>query len=284
MKKIAVIMMLFAMVMSLLGGCVRIPKNLIPKPSASQSDNDNEETPEAEETEPADVSDAEIEDDSDSNSGVVESLAPAGNPSEGFSNYSTYKSSAYERISAIAEESDALSMTVAFGYLGVTMIDLSLLSLAMITDDIAGSEMAMGMLGMEGVKIAGSGNDYTITYTDSEGASIKQTCSYDPGKDQLTTTLYDGDGKISLFFEYVNLGGAYAAQYYYPSEDMFEVIQAYFDKDNVAAFGIMTASSEPSSILGKSGFNEEFVKNEESYLILKDGKLTAFDNGTITTN
>jgi len=85
-------------------------------------------------------------------------------------------------------------------------------------------------------------------------------------------------------FEYVFLGDAYAAQYYYPSDETYEIIRAYFDKDNVAAFGILSASDEPASILNKTGFNEEFVKNDESYIILVDGKLTVFDNGTTTTN
>ena len=280
MKKIAAVILSFALILSMLGGCFRIPKNIIPKPSESQSDNDNDTTADPEETED---NGSESEDNSNSDSGV-ESLKPAGNPSEGFSNYSTYKNSAYERVSSAAEESDSMAMTFAFGYLGVTMIDLSLITLTMLTEDITSSEMAMGMLGMEGAKITGSGNNYTITYTDSEGASIKQTCTYDPGKDQLTATLYDGDGKISLFFEYVFLGDAYAAQYYYPSDEGFEIIRSYFDKDNVAAFGILTASDEPASILGKNNFNEDFVKNEESYVILVDGEMTAFDNGTTTTN
>ncbi len=280
MKKTAVIMMLLAMMLTLLAGCGGAPKNVAPKPPASQSDNEDKISAEPDE----DVTDPEQEDDEDPNFGIAESLAPAGNPSQGFSNYSTYKSAAYERMTAAAEGSDSLSLTVSMGYLSVAMIDMSLLTLAMFTGDIQASEAAMGMLGMEGVKITGSGNDFTIEYEDPEGGSFKQTCSYDPGSDQLTSTLYEEDGSISIFFEYVNLGDAYAAQYYYPSDDSFEIIRAYFDKDNVTAFGILSASDEPASIVGQSGFSTDFVKNDQSYVILTDGKLTVFDNGTTTTN
>jgi hypothetical protein len=276
MKKTAAIIMLFALILAMLGGCFKMPKKIEQKPKESQSaDNGTEENNE---------SGKDDESEENSGSGVVESLKPAGNPSEGFTNYTTYKNAAYERITNAAEGNDSLAMTVGFGYLGVTMVDLSLISLTMFTDDIVSSELAMSMLGMEDVKITGSGNEYTITYKDSDGASIKQTCTYDPVKDQLSSTLYGADGKIAIFFEYVFLGDAYAAQYYYPSDEAYEIIRAYFDKDNVAAFGILSASDEPPSILNKTGFNEEFVKNDESYIILVDEKLTVFDEGTITTN
>ena len=283
MKKIAVIVMLFALMLTMLGGCFKNPKGIVPKPTASQSAGDSNT---AGNSNPA-ANNGNGEDngsENNSGSGSVEALKPAGNPSEGFANYSTYKSAAYDRITTLADEDDSISMTVSFGYLGVAMVDLSLLSLTLMTGDLQSSEMAMGMLGMEGAKITNSGNDYTITYKDSDGASFKQTCTYDPGKDQLSSTLYDADGKISIFFEYVFLGDAYAAQYYYPSNEAYEIIRAYFDKDNVAAFGILKASDEPASILNKSGFNAEFVKNDQSYVVLVDGKLTVFDNGTTTTN
>lgn len=282
MKKIAIIIMLFAMILTLLGGCFRIPKNLIPKPTASQSgDSEDNNAPDAEDTEEPD---AETSDDSDSgDSGVAESVAPATNPSEGFSNYSTYKSAAYDRAIAASEKSETLSMTVGMSFLGVTFIDLSLLPLTMLVGDPATSEAAMAFLFTD-AKITGNGNNFTITYKDAEGGEIKQTCQYDPGKDTMMSTMFDTDGSIGIFFEYVNLGDAYVAQYYYPSDENYEVIRSYFDKDNVAAFGIVTASEEPASIIGKNGFNEDFVKNDESYMILKDGKLTVFDHGTETTN
>ncbi len=280
MKKTAAAFVVLALVLSILGGCGGAPKNLIPKPTESQPEDRNDTTGE----DAGNSGDIESQDNDDSGSSGVDALKPAGNPSEGFSNYSTYKSAAYDRITTASEGSDALAMTVSFGYLGVAMIDLSLISITMITDDLKSSETAMGMLGMEGAKITGNGNDYTITYTDSDGAQISQTCTYDPGKDQMSSTLLDADGEIAIFFEYVFLGDAYAAQYYYPSNDTYEVIRAYFDKDNAAAFGIFAASEKPASILGKNSFNEDFVKNDESYVIFLDGKLTAFEDGKITTN
>ena len=150
----------------------------------------------------------------------------------------------------------------------------------MFTDDIVSTQAAMAFLGMKDVKITTDGSGYTITYKDGTGVAAKQTCQYDAGKDQLTTTMYDADSNITMFFEYVNLGDhTYAAQYYYPTDGKFQVIRAYFDTSDVAAFGSLNAAEKPASILGKSGLGEDFVKNEASYFILKGGKLTTFDQG-----
>lgn len=276
MKKIAIIIMLFALIVSTLGGCVKTPKDISANPSASQS-GDRED--DMDDTEPSDAQSA----DDDSDESDV-SLSPATNPSEGYANYMTVKGTAYDRISDASENSDALLMAVGLGFLGVTLIDMSLITLTMLSDDLESSQMAMGILGMTGAKITGGGNDYTITYTDTDGASIKQTCTYDAAKDQMTAALYDAEGKVAVFFEYVNLGDAYAAQYYSPSDDGYEVITSYFDMDNISAFGVVTQATEPESIIGKTSFNADFVKNEQSYMILADGKLTVFDQGSTTTN
>lgn len=280
MKKIAIIVMLFILILSLLSGCFKVPKNLIPKPSASQfGSSQNGSASDAESPAVQSSDDSGSED----SSGPV-SLAPATNPSEGYSNYISAKSEAYDRVMTVSENSDALALTVGMSFLGVTMIDFSMITVTMLSDDLQASEMAMSFLGMKDAKITGNGNDYTITFTDQNGDSIKQTCTYDAGKDQMAATIYDSDGKMSVYFEYVNLGNAYVSQYYTASDDGFEVIKAYFDLGNVSAFGVASASAEPVSILGKSGMNADFVKNDESYVILADGKLSVFDKGTTTTN
>jgi cytoskeletal protein RodZ len=284
MKKISAIIMILAVTVSLLSGCFRVPKNVVEalqsaKPSVS-ADSDSQSTP-------GNDSDADASADSDADtqeSSAPVSLSPAKNPSEGYTNYITVKGAATDRITAASENSDALAMAASMSMLGIAMVDLSCIALTGFSGDAAASEMAFGMLGMKDVDITQKGNDYSITYTDANGDKLKQTCTYDVSKDQLTSTAYNADGSVSMFFEYVNLGGAYAAQYYYPEGDGYQVIRSYFDKDNIAAFGTLAAKDEPDSIIGKTDFSEEFAKNDESYLLLKNGKLTVFDKGTSTTD
>jgi hypothetical protein len=279
MKKTLAVILVLVLTLSLLGGCFKVPKNI------------QDAVEDAIESADVNVSeDTGSGDDSNTESGdpgaAPSDLVPATNPSTSYSNYLTVKTAAMDRITAASEKSDALSFAVSMNMLGISMIDLSLISLTMFGDDLASSEMAMGFLGMENVKISGDNNDYTITYNDSEGQTIKQTCKYDQGKDSLQSELFNADGSTSMYFEYVNLGdNTYAAQYYYSNDDgSYEIMRAYFDADNVAAFGTATADGAPESIYGKNGFNEEFVVNDKTYMILKDGELKVFDEGTMTAD
>jgi hypothetical protein len=282
MKKIATVIMLLAVTLSMLSGCFRIPKDIIQqlKPSAadSQATAESAESPRDDDAQGGDngASDA---------SNAPASLTTAKNPSQGYQNYLAVKGDAIDRITKAAETSDALNMTVTMSVLGYSMMDLSLLWLTLFTDDIMSTETAMAFFGMKDVKVTSDGSGYTITFKDSDGASAKQTCQYDAGKDQLTSTMYDADNNVTIFFEYVNLGDhTYAAQYYTPEDGEFKIVRAYFDTSDVAAFGSVTASEKPASIIGKSGLDEDFVKNEESYFVLKGGELTVFDQGESSTN
>lgn len=262
--------MLLALTLSMLSGCFMIPKNTAWPPSSTQSGNSQ---------------DAKTTDSGEPESSVPASLIPATNPTQGYNNYITAKSNATQRITDAAEKSDSLAFTVAMNMVGMAFADLYLIPLTVYGTDPQVVQMALGFLGIKDVKFDGSGNEFSISYTDSNGAAIKQTCKYDPVKDQMTSTVYEADGRISVFFEYVNLGdNTYASQYYYLSNGSYQVMRSYFDQDNVTAFGMMSATEEPASILGKTGLNEDFVKNSEAYMILKDGKITIFDKGTITTN
>jgi hypothetical protein len=283
MKKTLAIILVLVFTLSLLGGCFRVPKNV---QDAIQDAVESAEAASSDDTGSGDDNGDDYSSESSDPGTAPSDLVPATNPSTSYNNYLTVKSAAMDRITTVSEESDELSFAVAMNMLGISMIDLALISLTMFGDDLASSEMAMGFLGMENVKITGSDNDYTITYTDSEGQTIKQTCQYDKGKDSLKSELYDADGSISMYFEYVNLGdNTYAAQYYYSNDDGgYEIMRAFFDADNIAAFGTATADGEPESIYGQGGFDEQFVVNEQTYMILKDGKLSVFDEGTTSTN
>lgn len=266
MKKIAAIIALLAVMLSTQSGCFMIPKNTAGPSTSTPSGNsqDAQTTGSASDT---------------------GSIIPATNPSQGYNNYITIKSNATQRIMDAAEKSDSLALTVSMNLMGVTFTDLYLIPLTVFGSDAQAVEMALGFFQIKDVKYNGSGNEFSISYTDANGATIKQTCTYDPAKDQMTSTVYDADGNISVFFEYVNQGNnTYASQYYFLSNGSYEVMRAYFDQDNVAAFSTVTAAEEPASILGKTGLNEDFVKNSETYMILKDGKLTVFDKGATSTN
>ncbi len=197
-------------------------------------------------------------------------------PSDSYGVYVTVKSNAIQRISDKIEGNDELSLTVGLGMLPVTMIDLSLLPLSVLS--MEGAESALAMFGMTTADISRNGNDYSITYSDREGKTFTQTCSYDPAADTLQSSVLEG-GIETLFFEYVRVGNGYAAQYYYDNGDgKYKTITMFFNDTDTIAYGIMSSDEKPASIKGGS-LTVDFVKNDESYCIMQGDALTVFDKG-----
>jgi len=209
--------------------------------------------------------------------------AAADSPATAYQKYSEMKSAAYDRINTIIGEHDELTLTVGMSLLPVAMVDLTLIPLTVI--GIEGGAAGLAFMGMGNIKIDQNGNVYTITYTDSDNNTIKQTCEYDKNSDSMKSIISGSSEKETMVFEYTKSGVGYASQYTTLNEETgdYTLIKMYFDDSNEAAIGIETVTAAPDSIFKKSGFNADFVKNNSSYFLLKDGALTVFDKGTTTT-
>lgn len=215
---------------------------------------------------------------------LPEVSTPAGasaGPSESFAAYSEIKAAALQRITDKIGDDSELGMTVGLGMLPLTLVDLSLLPLTVMS--IQGGESALEMFGMSGAVVTRNGNDYSVSYSDEDGNKFVQTCKYDPARDSMQSSLSDGTNEV-LFFEYVRIGGGYAAQYYVANEDgTFMTITAFFNDTDIMAYGMTSSAAKPASILGNTSLTVDFVKNDESYCILQGDALTVFENGETKT-
>lgn len=265
MKKAVILVMALALVFSLVG-CATV------KPQASDK--------------PADVSAAVSEEPGSNESTAPEVSVPAGAPSDPSSSYNAYiqvKGEAYDRISKKLEDNEELYMSVGMSLFTVGMVDLTLIPLTVVSLG-EGSETALEMLGITDVKITGSGNDYTVTYSDTENGTVTMTCKYDPATDSVQSTIKDGTGKEIMFFEYVKTGGGYASQYFMDNgEDGLMLVTSFVNDKDIAAFGIKTADSQPASIFGNTSLTKDFVVNDEAYFILEGDSLTLLENGEAKT-
>lgn len=218
---------------------------------------------------------------------AVDSAAPAvvsgdATPSASFTRYSTMKSNALTRITDMTGTNDELAL-YSLTLLPITMVDLTLIPLSLLTGETAYTDDALAMLGVQGLKIDNTNGGYTITYTDSEGKKLVQTCLYDAATDSIQSSITDESGKETMFFEYVKAGNGYAAQYYTVDESGTTVITGFFDEFNISAFGLKSANQKPASIFKNAGVTVDIVKSGDTYMILQDGKLTVHDNGTDKT-
>jgi len=219
----------------------------------------------------------------------VQTQAPSyqgtdGTPAGSFSAYMDIKGKAYDRFSAKLEENEDLSATLGLAILPITMVDLALIPLTVVGLDQQSSEMALSMLGIQGVKIEQSGSVYTISYKDDKGNTIKQTCEYDAATDSIKSAVIENN-KETMYFEYVKVGKGYASQYFMLDEGSghYSLITGFFDESSIVAFGFKEATKKPNSIFKGAGITKDFVVNDDTYFILENNKLTVFENGKTKT-
>lgn len=207
-----------------------------------------------------------------------------GKASDSYETYFKAKESAYKRLSEKMEGNDELAMA-SLSLLPIVMVDLTLIPLTIVSSPEGAA--ALAILGYAGINVTGSGNDYTITYSSTENdqkKTVTQTCKYDPASDSMQSKITDDDGKETMFFEYVKVGGGYASQYYFDNENgTYMQIKSFFNDTDTVAFGMETASAEPASILGNTSLTADFVKGGESYFILQGDALAVYENGAEKT-
>ena len=200
-------------------------------------------------------------------------------PSESFAKYAELKGKAFERITAKMEANTDLAL-YSLTFLPISLIDLTLIPITVLTADSEASAAALAMLGMADIKVEESGGKYTITYKDKDEKKLVQTCEYDKGTDSLKTWITDEAGKETIYFEYVKIGCGYAAQYYaLDEENGSQIMTTFFDDSGVAAFGIQKTENKPASIYKNGSMNVDIVKGGDTYMILDGDKITVHDNG-----
>ncbi len=217
---------------------------------------------------------------------AAESIAPdmaaASTPADAYAKYAEAKSAAFDRLSAKLDENEELYLSVGMAILPISMIDLSLIPLSVI--GIEGGDMALAMLGMEGVDVKQAGNTYSLSYKDDEGKTVELTCEYDPATDSMRSATTQ-DGQEILSFEYVKAGDSYASQYYIwdDTTQNYSWVTGFFNDEKIAAFGMATVDQKQDSIFKGSGYSSDFVVNQESYFILDGNTLTVLENGAVKT-
>lgn len=206
-------------------------------------------------------------------------------PSDAYETYQNLKTNAYNRISDQIGKHDELALSAGLALLPLVLVDLSLIPLTILGTE--GGELALSFLGMQGITIDHKGDLYTITYTDSDGESMKLTCELDAETDSMQSSISGGASGESLIFEYVKNanGGGYASQYVTLNSGGgdYTLIKMYFDESNEVAISIGTVNEKPDSIFRKTGLTADFAKSGPSYFIFKDDSLTVFKDGETKT-
>jgi len=249
MKKYLSLALVFVLVVSLLTGCAKA------KDAAEAAVSDAVST--AVETEEAAMEPeaAQSADGSDSDTA-----------STFYSAYIEAKSAVLDRLmDGIGSNPD--TMMSAFSFLGITMSDLYLLPALYFGLDESSVAAAMAFMGAKDVSYSAQGNNYTVTYQDSDDKEAKLVGTYDKGNSLLAigTTA----GTENVFAETYRTAFGYVGQFYFLSDDGSATLYQVAVSGQDGVFGITTGGARPAPLTGKESV--DFPKSaSEWYAIFGD--------------
>lgn len=208
--------------------------------------------------------------------GPSPSLSGEVNPAGSYVAYSEAKNLAFDNIATALGGDPEFYNELQSALMTAANVDFSFVSV-MAVDGNEETVSMLEQLGFSGIKVERQEDGYVITFKGPDDKEYTQTCMYDASLDYMQSAAADSSGKETAFFEYVKAGDGYGAQYYI-GEAQYPLVNVFTGAD-VSAIGIGSSSGKPGTITGNAGLGPDFVKNCETYFILKGKELTVFYNG-----
>ena len=261
MKKLLSIALAFLMIAFALTGCAKA------KDAASQAASDavSDAVTAAENgdtTEAAKAAEAAVED-------VQQNGADSDTASAFYSAYMEAKSAVLTPLmDALGNNPD--TMMSAFSFLGITMSDLYLLPAMYFGLGETSVATALAMMGAKDVTYSEQGNQYTVTYKDSNDKTTTLTGTYEKGKSLIA--VGSTNGTENVFAETYRTAFGYVGQFYFIADDgtatLYQV--AINGKDGV--FGVITGGQRPAPLTGSE--SADFPKSAKEWYAISGNNVT----------
>ena len=162
------------------------------------------------------------------------------------------------------------TMMSAMSFLGVTMSDLYLLPAMYFGLGETSVAAALAMMGAKDVTYNEQGNQYTVTYKDSNDKTVTLTGTYEKGKSLVT--VGSTDGTENVFAETYRTAFGYVGQFYIIADDgtasLYQV--SVSGKDGV--FGIVTGEPRPAPLTGSEP--ADFPKSAKEWYAISGNNVT----------
>lgn len=213
----------------------------------------------------------------DNTNDAIQGASTGKTPSESFNRFLDAKGKGYDSL----DDKMGNNMDVALELLTMSMIDLETIAITLLTDDIESSKIAGDFLGMNGMNITYSNENFSFSYSGASDEVIAAEGKYDAKTDSLTC-VWTKDGNETLMLEYTMYNDGYAGQYFITAEDgKTSVIKVITDGDDIGV-GMGNATEHPSSIYKAAPSDFSFVDGLSSIFVIQDGQVTSTMNGTET--
>ena len=171
-------------------------------------------------------------------------------------------------MDALGNNPDTMMSTMFF--LGVTMSDLYLLPAMYFGLGETSVATALAMMGAKDVTYNEQGNQYTVTYKDSNDKTVTLTGTYEKGKSLVT--VGSTDGTENVFAETYRTAFGYVGQFYIIADDgtasLYQV--SISGKDGV--FGIVAGEPRPAPLTGTEP--ADFPKSAKEWYAISGNNVT----------
>ncbi|MEZ4628063.1 MAG: hypothetical protein R2912_08280 [Eubacteriales bacterium] len=199
--------------------------------------------------------------------------APAGsandNASEFVSAYMEAKSVALERLTdGLTNNPDTVMST--FSLLGISLSDLYLLPAMYFGLGESSVATALAMMGSKDVKYSESGNNYTITYKNSDDQETTMVGTYDKGR-----SLYvvgSTNGVEDTYFEAFRTSFGYVSQFYNIADDGTGTVYQIAVNGSDGTFSIATGVGRPAALTGNE--SADFPKAAKEWYSITGSTIT----------
>ena len=261
MKKLLSLTLSFLMIALVFTGCAKAKDTAADAASAAVSDAitaaENGETAEA-----AEAAEAAVQD-------VQQNGADSDTASAFYSAYMEAKSDVLTPLmDGLGNNPD--TMMSAFSFLGITLSDLYLLPAMYFGLGEPSVAAALAVMGAEDVTYSEQGNNYTVTYKDSEGKASILNGTYDAGKSLVV--VGSTNGTENVFAETYRTAFGYVGQFYFIADDgtatLYQV--AISGKDGV--FGVIEGVERPAPLTGSE--SADFPKSAKEWYALSGSTIT----------
>ncbi|PKM38699.1 MAG: hypothetical protein CVV04_13970 [Firmicutes bacterium HGW-Firmicutes-9] len=206
-------------------------------------------------------------------SGDTQQSAPAGsandNASEFVNAYMEAKSAALERLmDGLSNNPD--TMMSAFSFLGVSLSDLYLLPAMYFGLGESSVATALAMMGSKDVKYSEQGNNYTITYKNSDDQETTMVGTYDKGRSLYVVGTTNG--MENTYFEAFRTSFGYVSQFYSIAEDGTGTVYQIAVNGSDGTFSIETGVGRPAALTGNE--SADFPKAAKEWYSITGNTIT----------
>lgn len=270
MKKVLLIAIIAAMTITLLfAGCAKTPAEKEMEELADVLDQ-MEDLQDFDDEDMQEILDG-VDEDALANNDSGQSVSGGKTPGEAYGRFIDAKGIGYDSLSDQIDDNEMLTMTAGIELLALAMVDLEAIALTLVTDDLAASEVAGNMLGMQEFSIKSSGESFSLSYKGMQGETFAAEGKYDKATDSLTS-IWTKDGVETLTLEFVQYKDGYAGQYFITSDEgTSSIIKVIVDGQDIAV-GMDDADSKPSSIYKSAPNGFDFVMGCSTMFVLQDGQ------------